>query len=682
MSGDLDQRPGAAERLPIKSEAATPQRAAPREPGERTRGFDVRMLADLEKTLKDSGERAALAPSPSASGGRDGSSPAPPSERAPAPAPEKAAAPSSTESTAGSLRESGTLELVPEEPSERDASTDVIDRLLAEARTPDAPDEKPKKRSGRIKTAMQVKEFSLDTNDDWRGMAAHEENALADESSEEELPKDPAQAALVKHDRTGDPAELAEAKRIFSETMATAPEGTARAFAQAGLARVELLAGNASRADQLARVALDKDPGNPFAVEIIIRAQRGDADRLRLAAGLARGRTLIAARRWIEAWRNLERLASEYLESPQPRLLAAYLASLEGDTARFEHCLAQAWERTPGSKHPDLLLGGIIDVDLAHLLALQGREQFKRLDLAFLKHTVEDVDSKGNVVAGAYRIAIALARIVIVKGHHSRKTVRKCWTTIGSGLIGLQYYDAALEALDRAAALRPDGEEVKAIESERGFAGQMRRAFDKSGVKARLGKYACVGTQILSCAARDRLAAATKDKTEKSAEFLRASDEVARIVACDERVRDEVKKAAESLSKADPIEPLELVDAEIGAVRLERARLAEAAARAGAGKQGLLSKLSSVAASAVDRVASAAKDAQLELRETQLVARRDEVVRQLGVTITKELRDQTWHSTQLRLFVKRAATLEAFVDYHAEEERQAKMDLEALARTI
>ena len=658
-------------------------RARSTEPGERTRGFDVRMLADLERTLKE-GDKPKPAPPPKKTATvsipalteEELAVPEEPRAEEPKPAPET--------KTKATDEESKALELAPEAAAKDPEPDAIMDKLLAEATTEVVkPIEKPKTRSGRIKTTtMHIKEFSLDTNDDWSEMAQKEDISPEDESSEEELPKDPAQAALVKYDRTGDPDELALAKQIFTETVAAAPEGTSRAFAQAGLARVELLGGNAMKADQQAKVALDKDPGNPFAVEIIIRCQRGDGERARLAAGLAQGRTLIAAQKAAEARRFLEKLAQEHPVCPQPWLLAAFLAKLERDNARFEECVARAWQLYPGKKNPDVLLGGTVDVDLAQLLALHGRDRFKKLETAFLKKTVENVDAKDNLVAGTYRLAVALARLALAKGHHSRKTVRKAWTAMGSALIGLQYYDGALDALGKAAALKPEGEEAKTIENERGFAGTMRRSFEKPGVKAQLTKYSCIGASMIAAAAKEKLIVATKDKAEKQIEFFRASDEVAKVVACDQRVRDEVKKAAESMSKADPIEPLELVDAEIGAVRLERARLADVAAKTGPAKTGLFSKLAGAASSAADKVASLARETQLKVREAQLNTRREEVVRKLGIVITKELRDHTWHSTQLRLFAKRAATLEAFVDYHAEEERQAKAELDGLAKSI
>jgi len=580
---------------------------------------------------------------------------------------------------------SGGLDLLPEEPAVKAPEPDMTDKLLAEAQPPPAaPAAEPQKRrpSGRFKsTAIRVQEFNLEGELDEH---VHEEEVKSDdELTEDDLPKDPAQAALVLFERTGDPQQLAEARKIFMETVTSAPHGTARAFAEAGLAKVQLLAGNAPQADQQARAALERDPGNPFAVEVIVRVGRGEAERSRLATGLAQARFLIAQGRRPEAHRLLEqKLTAEHPDCPQPWLLLAYLAKGEGDDARFEEAVAEAWQRMPGKRHGDLPLGGTVDVDLASLLAWTGRGRFKTMDPEFLKRTVENVDAKDNTVAGTFRLAIAVARIALARGHLARATARKAWMTIGAALIGLQYYDAALEALDRASRLRPDEKEAKSIDVERRFAQQMRRAFDKPGVKAQMGKYTCVGTQAVIGATRDRLAAATREKAEREADLLKAATEIANLVATDPHIREEVRDAAQDQGRPDPIEALELAAAELAAVRDERARLAGDPGKATTEKKGLFSKLASAASAAADKVASTAKDAQLKMREMQVNARREEAIKKLGMAIAKDLRDYAWKTPQLKAFARRAASLEAFADYHSEEERLAKVELDGLAKSV
>jgi tetratricopeptide (TPR) repeat protein len=583
---------------------------------------------------------------------------------------------------------SDALDLLPEEPRKNDAddAEASLDRLLqsTELAPPPPPKaEKERRPSGRFKTAtnVRIQEFSLDSTDEPTPKQKREDEA-EEEEAVEELPKDPAQAAVVRYERTGDPTALTEARRLFSETVSSAPHGTARAFAEAGLAKVQLLAGNVQAAEAQARAALERDPGNPFAVEVLARAARGEAERARLAAGLAQGRTHIANGRGADARRHLERVAQVIPDAPQPWLMLALLSKIEGDDARFEAALAQAWQRYPGKKQGDVPLGATFDVDLAALVAGHGRQKFKNLDPDFLRQTIEGIDDKANMVAGTFRLAIACARVGMARGHPSRKLMRKAWGAIAAALVGLQHYDQAVEACDKAMALHPDEGEARALDQERRFAGQMRRSFDKPGVKAQLGKYKCLGVQALSEATQARLAFALKDKQVRDAELQKAASEIAAFCLGDGRAREEIAAAARALGKADPLEPVVLATAELQAVKDERARLADPTKPAAPEKKGLFSKLAGAASAAADKVATAAKDTQLKIRESQLQSKRDEAVKKLGLAIARELRDHRWSVDALKAFARRAATLEAFSDFNAEEERQSKAELDGLARSV
>jgi hypothetical protein len=599
--------------------------------------------------------------------------PAAPAKPAPAPAKPKA--------------DLGGLDLAPEEPAKESAEPEVDPRVLAEPIAPKAPTARDN--AAKLKktvSAVPVAEFKIDSDDGapagGPGPAKRDEES--EEPPEEAEPKDPAQAAVFRFERTGDPAALNEARKLFTETAAKAPHGTARAFAEAGLAKVYLLAGNGPAAEQQARASLERDPGNPFAVEIVVKVARGEAERSKLTTGLTQARTLAMSGRGADARRILEgRLPQEFPDAPQPWMVAAILAKAEGDDARFEHMLAQAWARYPGKRHGDLPLGASLDIDFAALVATHQRQKWKALNPDFLKHTVENTDAKDNMAAGTFRLAIASARIGLARSRHLTKAAkRKAWGAISSGMIGLQYYDAAVECLDKAMTLRPTEQEGKAIDVERRYAGQMRRAFDKPGIKAQTGKYKCVGIQVLSHSTQERLAAAQKDRAAREGELQKDAAEVAALCARDESIRDEVRGAAEGLHREDPIIHVEVADAELAQIRDERSKLANPAHAAPEKKGGLFSKLAGAAHAAADKVANAAKDTQLKIKESQAQSRRDEAVRKLGLTIAKDLREHEWKTPQLVAFAKRAATLEAFIDFHAEEERLAKVELEGLAKSV
>jgi hypothetical protein len=577
---------------------------------------------------------------------------------------------------------SSALDLLPEEPEEKPASP-ALDPSLDPRLAPTPSDETKPRESGRLKktvSGVRVTEFTMDSNSsDVNASRTGDED---EESAEEIPPKDPAQAALFRFERTGEQQAFLDAKRLFQETAAAAPHGTAKAFAEAGLAKTALLAGNGPLAEQLARTSLDRDPGNPFAIEVVVKVARGDADRARLALGLAQARTLLLAGRGPDVRRFVEaRLAPENPDAPQPWMLAAIVAKQDGDDARFEQMIAQAWARYPARRFGDLPLGGTLDVDFANSAAAHGRQKFRALDPEFLRRTIENVDSKENVVAGTFRLAVGAARVGIARCPNlSRSAKRKGWFAIATGLLGLQYYDLAAEAFEKANSLRPAAAEGKLIDNERRFAGQMRRAFDKPGVKAQLGKYKCVGVQALSQATQERLAAVQKDRAAREEEFKSAAVEIAELCARDAEVREEVRGAAESQHAEDPIIHVEVADAELAQIREERTRLHEPAAPTAEKKSGFFSKLAGAAHAAADKVTTAAKEAQLKLKETQTQARRDEAARKLGLTIGKDLRDHAWKSPDLVAFTKRAATLDAFIDFYTEEERLARVELDVLAK--
>jgi hypothetical protein len=188
---------------------------------------------------------------------------------------------------------------------------------------------------------------------------------------------------------------------------------------------------------------------------------------------------------------------------------------------------------------------------------------------------------------------------------------------------------------------------------------------------------------VLSQATQDRLAAAQKDRAARESDLQKEASEIAALCGKDESIRDEVRSAAESLQREDPIIHVEVADAELAQFRDERAKLADPSRAAAPEKKGgLFSKIAGAAAAAADKVTNVAKDAQLKIKESQAEGRRNEAVRKLGLTIAKDLREHEWKAPQLVAFAKRAATLEAFIDFHAEEERLAKVELEGLAKSV
>ena len=138
--------------------------------------------------------------------------------------------------------------------------------------------------------------------------------------------------------------------------------------------------------------------------------------------------------------------------------------------------------------------------------------------------------------------------------------------TIASALVGLQHYDGAIEVLDRSMSHAPDEARKPAVDNERRLAGQMRRSFDKPGIKAQLGKYKCVGVQR----SRRRLSSASrrpKDSSCARSELIKAAGKIAAICLEAGLAPRGDPRRRRDLLKPDPVSAIELAEAELSQVR-------------------------------------------------------------------------------------------------------------------
>jgi hypothetical protein len=492
---------------------------------------------------------------------------------------------------------------------------------------------------------------------------------------------DPATAALRRFERSGDPGALAEAEQHLRKELQAAPHPVAWAAAAAGLARIELLRGKAADSEKMARAALQRDPSNPFAVEVLVRLARGEADQAAYLALLAQLRAAVDMREPERIAAVAGRMEKQFPGEVHPALARFFAAKLVDDGAAADAALSDAWSRWPSERCVAAAFGGMVDADVSDQLIAYGREGFKDKDGARLKQTVEDVDSKENLVAGSLRLGVALARVALAK--QVPKAVEKRLTFgVGRGLIGLQYYDAAQPWIGRAGCLGPTPEESKAMNNERVNASALRRAFDRPGIKAQLKAYPCLGVKAMSDMLRTRLETIRKDKEQKQQELLTRGAELAAKAASDAALRAEVGNAAQAASAPDPFGPLAAAEKELAQIAAEREAAKQPEKKADAGGGGLFGKLKAAATQVASSAAGAAKDLQLNLKETQAKARRDQAARSLAQGITKTLSDVQWRHPLLKAFAQQAATVEAFIDYYEAEEARGKKELDALAESV
>jgi hypothetical protein len=487
------------------------------------------------------------------------------------------------------------------------------------------------------------------------------------------IPKDPAEKAVYYYDRTGDKSYLGTATRMLEAQMEQAPHDTAAAVAAAGIAKVSLLEGDVAGANRYAKIAQSKDPANPLAAEILVRLGRGEAQQAEFR------RQVAEARHWVEE-RNFERakplvavLKAKYGTAPHGYLLGAFMAKILEDEAGFLSNLGDAWKRYPPRENVDQPLGGTADADLVDVLVNHGRLVFKGDDADALKQTIENVDHKNNLVAGALRMAIGLAKVALMAGGAPEEQQRRLVFAIGRGLVGLQYYDAALPWFGKATSLNPTEPERKAIAAERVNTGALRRAFDRPGSKAQLKSYRCLGAEMLSRDIQERLEAVAADKEKYDAQLRAQASRLAEVAKQDLRVRKEIEVAAGLASITDPLGPVEAADKELHAVARERA-LAKAEAKNLSKSSGLFATLKGAAS----KVSGAARETKLKYKEGQAIAKQKAAVKRMTELITGALGKHEWKQIALKEFVRRAAVAEAFADYLDSEEKRLKASMARL----
>ncbi len=494
-------------------------------------------------------------------------------------------------------------------------------------------------------------------------------------------PADPAEAMLKALERSGDPDQLADAIERFQAAIDNyRADALASAKAEAALARAYLLRGDRANAEQRVGAALEKDPRCRPAVEVLWRAARGDADRSRLELGLAQVRNAIAHGKLDIARKLAERLREGFPSEPHPFLALAVLARLTGSEPDFVDSLRRAWGFFPSKDRGDVSLGGL-DGLVADVLVAHGRSAY-RGDGSLLKATLEGLDEKSNLIAGALRMAIGVGRVALERGNVTLFEQRRLHFAIARALAGLRRYDQAADELARATQFKPSEVEAQAIEAEKTFLTYMRHMLESQGQRAKEAKYRCLGAQALVALAQQRGAHAGKERGARVFDIEKVGAAVIALTQKDPKVRAEIQSAAQRVGQSDPFEALVPVEKELAEIAAERAGVEsgekpKAVADNSGERRGFLSKLKGVANAAAAGVAGAAREAQLLLRETQAKSRFEAASKRFATLYAKDLARDTRHP-ELHPLARRAATLDTQAVVYADEEARARKDVERL----
>jgi hypothetical protein len=500
---------------------------------------------------------------------------------------------------------------------------------------------------------------------------------------------DPAEAVLAALERSGDPLRLAEAIADFETALAdSGADALASSKAEAALARAFLLRGERVNAELKAHAALEKDPRCRPALEVLVRAARGDADRCRLEVGFAHVRSAVSHGKLDVARSLAEKIREAFPQEPHPHLALAVLARLTlgasgGTEAELVDNLRRAWSLYPSKERGDVTLGGL-DGLAADVLCAHGRAVY-RGDGTLLKATLEGLDDKSNLVAGALRMAVGVARVALERGGLTLFEQRRLHFAMARGLSGLRRYDAASDEIARATQFNPSEIEQAFFTSEKSFLTYMKHMIEsRPGQKTTEARYRCLGALSLVELARARFAVASKERAACTFEIEKVGAGVAYLSAKNPGVRADLRHTAQRLGHKDPFELLAGIEKEMADIAHERATpSARSVPEPDSGsKRGFLAKLKDAAGAAAAGVAGAAKEAQLLLRESQAKARHDAAVKRFAAVFAKDLASLDGVREELLPFAHRAAGLGSALEYHIEEETRARRDLERLAAHV
>jgi serine/threonine protein kinase len=482
-------------------------------------------------------------------------------------------------------------------------------------------------------------------------------------------------ALLRSLERASDPDEIARAFAALQERVSAANRDrnrVAAAQAEATLARAHLVRGDRVNSERRAQSALEKDPSSREATLVLARLARGDAERSKLETGLARIRFEVSRARFDDARAVAEGLREAFPQEPHPWLALTAIARLKRDEAAFVDGLRRAWSLYPSRERADAGLGGL-DGLVCDLLVAHGRSAY-RGDGSLLKQTVEGLDEKSNLIAGALRIAIASARVALERGGLSLFEQRRLHFAVARSLASLRRYDAALDELARATQFHPSEPELACFESEKTFIQYMKHMDGRAGAQPR---YRCLGALALIDLARARLAVATRERAARAFEIEKAGVAAAALAGKDPAAKAELRTAAEKAGDKEVFALLDPAEQELADIARERASSKETSPRSEA-KTGFLGKLKGMADAAAAGVAGAAREAQLKLREAQANARYESAAKRFAQKFGKELAAHEYAHAELAALARRAASHAAALEYYADEDARAKKEIERL----
>ena len=492
-----------------------------------------------------------------------------------------------------------------------------------------------------------IQEFMIDQTRDARSASAEDDLA----------PKDAADRALWYFQRYGNQEDLKDAVRHYTEQLQNAPHAIAAAAAEAGLAQAALVAGNAAEAERRAKAAQARNPSNLYAIKVLLALARGEAKLAPFRLALARLRGVMQDRAFPQATSMAHALAKQVPTEPHPWLVLAMIGRFSSDERLFLTSLAKAWQLWPGQALKHEPLGGELDVDVGEVLVDYGLIPEKDNDPAGMLKTVQDVDAKDNLVGGSLRMAVGMAHLALFNSQAKTQDVeRRLTMVVARGLVGLQYYDAALPYFGQASCLGPTPVQSKRIADERIRAGSLRRAFDRPGIKAQLKDYKCPSVPLIRAQLEEELKWNRDQLRTREEEVSSLGPKLFNQLEQDPKMREDVTRAAEKCRLKDPYVATCEARQRIADLKLQLDELGSEESKPKA--TGLFGKIKAAAASAASQVGEAKLKKQIASAEQALIrAKRD-----MAKTLACDMSDYSFTHPTLVAVAQRGQVVEAFAE--------------------
>ena len=228
---------------------------------------------------------------------------------------------------------------------------------------------------------------------------------------------------------------------------------------------------------------------------------------------------------------------------------------------------------------------------------------------------------------------------------------------VGRGLVGLQYFDAALPYFGRAGCMGPTPEQSKRIADDRVRAGALRRAFDRPGIKAQLKDYRCPTVPLIRTQLEAELKWAREELRTREEEIYALGPQLYQQLQRDAGMREDVASAAEKCRVKDPYQAVLEAEARVADYKTQLEEIGS-----GEGERpkasGFFGKIKAAAASAANQVGEVKLKKQIASGEQAVVKAKRDMARVLAC----DMDDYTFKSPVLVGIARRGQVLEAFSD--------------------